>query len=98
MGRHLGVRKARTTILPFGGTARIVSSGIYQWTRNPMYVGMALAHLGFAFIANSPLCLLTLPIAVLLARVLAIGPEERYLAGKFRDEYDRYRARVPRWL
>ena len=91
-------RKARTTILPFGGTMRIVSSGIYQWTRNPMYVGMALAHVGFALIANSAWCLLTLPFAVLLARLFAIGPEERYLASKFGQEYGHYCARVRRWL
>jgi protein-S-isoprenylcysteine O-methyltransferase Ste14 len=63
-----------------------------------MYVGMALAYVGFSMLANSGWCLVLLPLALALAYVLAIRPEERYLARKFGDSYQRYRAEVRRWL
>jgi protein-S-isoprenylcysteine O-methyltransferase Ste14 len=91
-------RAARTTVLPFGGTSRMVISGVYRWTRNPMYLGMALAYVGFSMLANSGWCLLSLPVALGLVYVLAIRPEERYLGRKFGESYQRYRADVRRWL
>ena len=91
-------RRARTTILPFGGTSQIVEVGIYRWTRNPMYLGMALAYVGLVAIVNSVWCLLFLPVALALVHVFAIRREEQYLAAKFGDSYDRYRSRVRRWI
>jgi protein-S-isoprenylcysteine O-methyltransferase Ste14 len=91
-------RSARTTVLPFGGTTQIVTSGIYRWTRNPMYLGMAIAYTGFAMLANSAWVFLFLPAALGLVYVLAIRPEERYLARKFGDSYRRYCATSRRWI
>ena len=91
-------RRARTTVLPFGGTSQIVETGVYRWTRNPMYLGMALAYAGAAAIVNSAWCLLFLPVALALVHVFAIRREERYLAAKFGDPYERYCSRVRRWI
>lgn len=91
-------RRARTTVLPFGGTSRIVEAGVYRWTRNPMYLGMAIAYTGFAFIINSAWCLAFLPVSILLVEVFAIRQEERYLSTKFGAAYEHYRSRVRRWL
>jgi protein-S-isoprenylcysteine O-methyltransferase Ste14 len=91
-------RRAHTTVLPFGGTSRIVDTGIYRWTRYPMYLGMALAYAGAAVLLNSLWCLVLLPVAMLLAQSFAIRYEERYLAAKFGDGYERYRREVRRWL
>jgi protein-S-isoprenylcysteine O-methyltransferase Ste14 len=91
-------RRAQTTVLPFGGTARIVEAGIYRWTRNPMYVGMALAYVGFSFLINSAWCLGLLPLSILLVQLLVIRREERYLTNKFGAVYEGYRSRVRRWL
>ena len=94
----LQFRRARTTVLPFGGTSRIVEAGIYVWTRNPMYLGMALAYAGCAFLINTAWCLVFLPVSILLVQVLVIRREERYLTNKFGADYDNYRSRVRRWL
>lgn len=90
--------RARTTVLPFGGTSRIVEAGIYKLTRNPMYLGMAFAYAGCAFLVNSPWCLAFMPIAIVLVQVLAIEREEQYLAEKFGHVYGSYRSRVRRWI
>jgi len=91
-------RRARTTVLPFGGTSRIVEAGIYRWTRNPMYVGMSLAYAGLSILINSAWCLLLLPLSIVLVQVLVIRREERYLADKFGAAYEGYCSRVRRWL
>jgi protein-S-isoprenylcysteine O-methyltransferase Ste14 len=91
-------RRARTTVLPLGGTSRIVEAGIYRWTRNPMYLGLAVVHAGGALLINSAWCLAVLPLSIALIQVLVIRREERYLTAKFGAVYESYRARVRRWL
>ena len=91
-------RRARTTVLPFGGTSRIVETGIYRWTRNPMYLGMAFAYAGFAFLINSAWTFAFLPVSIVLVQLFVIRYEERYLAIKFGDAYKSYRSRVRRWF
>jgi len=91
-------RRARTTVLPFGGTSRIVEAGVYRWTRNPMYLGMSLAYAGVACLINSAWCLALLPLSIVLVQLLVIRREERYLANKFGADYGGYCSRVRRWL
>lgn len=91
-------RRAGTRPEPWRPTTAIVSSGIYGFTRNPMYLGMALAYAGLALLFDSPLALLGLPLVVALIDRAVIAREERYLAAKFGDAYRAYCARVRRWL
>ncbi|HEV7252070.1 MAG TPA: isoprenylcysteine carboxylmethyltransferase family protein [Mesorhizobium sp.] len=91
-------RRARTRPEPWQPTTAIVSTGIYAVTRNPMYVGMALAYAGLALLADSLLALLLLPLVLALIHFGVIRREERYLQAKFGVEYRRYAARVRRWL
>jgi protein-S-isoprenylcysteine O-methyltransferase Ste14 len=79
-------------------TTRIVASGVFHATRNPVYLSMILLVIGVGLILNS---LWSIPLAVPMGSVLCltiIKPEERYLEGKFGDEYRAYRSVVPRWL
>lgn len=92
--------RARTTIHPLKpqATTRLVRSGVYRLTRNPMYVGLAFLLLAWAAFLSS-LFALAGPIAfVLYITRFQIIPEERVLAHKFGAEYAAYRARVRRWL
>lgn len=90
-------RRAGTRAEPWQPTTAIVSTGIYTVTRNPMYVGMALAYAGIAISAGSLAALLLLTIAILVIQRGVILREETYLE-KFGPEYLRYKARVRRWL
>src|ERR1700722_12317378 len=76
-------KRAGTDPLPFNPSTRIVSHGIYRWTRNPMYVGFVLVTLGVAVLLNSAWMLLAVPIGIFLTRQLIIVREERYLERKF---------------
>lgn len=91
-------RRAGTRPEPWQPSTAIVVTGIYGFTRNPMYLGMALAYAGLALLFDSPLALFGLPLVVVIIDRAVIAREERYLDAKFGDAYRAYCARVRRWL
>ena len=92
--------RARTTVNPLTPqrASALVTGGIYRWTRNPMYLGMAALLLAWGlWLANAgALAVISLFIAYL--NRFQIAPEERALRARFGDEYTAYRARVRRWI
>lgn len=91
-------RVVGTTFDPTGRATALATGGVYQWTRNPMYLGALLAFLGLGLALHwSWLILLAVPLAVALQR-LAILPEEAYLERRFGADYLAYKARVRRWI
>lgn len=90
--------KARTTLNPHGSVRSVVSTGIYRFTRNPIYLGMVLMLIGFPLAFGNvwgiPLTLAFVP----LMNKLVIEREEAYLAKKFGEGYTGYQSRVRRWL
>ena len=94
----LTFRSARTAIVPSHSASRIVTSGPYRFTRNPMYVGMTLAYVGVALLIDSLWPVVLLPIVLALLVRLVIRREEAYLGQAFGAEYETYRSRVGRWL
>jgi protein-S-isoprenylcysteine O-methyltransferase Ste14 len=91
-------RLARTAIVPIAPATKIVDSGPYRFSRNPMYLGMSLMLLGGSLLTNNFWMLLTLPLALLLLYRLVIKREEAYLLSAFPVEYGAYRARVRRFI
>lgn len=79
-------------------TSRVVTSGIFALSRNPLYLAGICVLLGLALALNILWALAGLLIAVILCHYLLILPEERYLAQKFGEEYHAYSATVGRWL
>jgi protein-S-isoprenylcysteine O-methyltransferase Ste14 len=77
---------------------RIVRSGPYRFSRNPIYVGFFGIQLGIALWVNGGWLLLTLAAALLVLRFGVIAREERYLERKFGARYRAYQQRVRRWL
>ena len=96
----LAFRRAKTTINPvnIGAASSIVTSGIYRYTRNPMYVGFALMLAGWAVHIAVPLVLVGPVVFILFITRFQIIPEERVLTSKFGGEYRKYQERVRRWL
>jgi protein-S-isoprenylcysteine O-methyltransferase Ste14 len=90
--------KARTSPLPIKPTTAIVAAGPYRFTRNPMYLGMALLYVGLALWVGSLWPLLLLPVALWTVQRFVITREESYLEGKFGDEYRQYKNQVRRWI
>lgn len=96
-GAGLFIRR-RTAIIPHKPASRLVTTGIYRCTRNPMYLGIAIVYFGCAIVFDSLLALLLLPIVLLVIQIQVIAREEAYLERAFPEEYRSYRARVRRWL
>ena len=90
--------RAGTSIVPVKPSTSLVAHGPFRFTRNPMYVALALLYLGAAFLLNTPWPLLLFPILLILVQTYVIAREERYLERKFGDEYLQYKSRVRRWL
>lgn len=83
---------------PWKTTPALIETGVYRWTRNPMYLGMALVITAFALVLNSLWFLIGTIAFMLSVYQLAVRPEEHYLTNKFGDDYAAYCARVRRWL
>ena len=94
----LQFRKAANDPEPWKPDAAFVAQGLYRFSRNPMYLGMALLHLGIALALDSLGALLTWPVAAVLIDRLVIAREERHLARRFGLEYQEYLSHVRRWL
>jgi protein-S-isoprenylcysteine O-methyltransferase Ste14 len=90
--------RARTSILPVRPSTAIVTGGPFRFTRNPMYVALALLYLGAAFWLNMLWLLLLFPALIFLVQFYVIAREERYLERKFGEEYLQYKSRVRRWM
>ena len=93
-------RRARTTVNPLKprNASTLVTHGIYKFTRNPMYVGIALLLTAWACHLSALLPFLGPVLFVLYINRFQIEPEERALKALFGQEYAAYAARVRRWL
>jgi protein-S-isoprenylcysteine O-methyltransferase Ste14 len=93
-------RRAKTTMNPMkpDTTSSLVVSGIYRYTRNPMYLGFLLLLMAWAASLSNVLALVSVLAFVLYMNRFQIVPEERVLASRFAQDYAEYRDRVRRWL
>jgi protein-S-isoprenylcysteine O-methyltransferase Ste14 len=91
-------KRAGTDPIPYKPSTRIVSYGVYRFTRNPIYLGFALCAFGLAILVDSAWMLLAVPIGLILIDRVVVTREERYLERKFGEEYLSYKRRVRRWI
>ena len=106
MGMSLGVmgvtqfRIAQTTPNPqaLEKVSSLVTSGIYRYSRNPMYLGLVLILLGWAFYLSHFLSFVLLPVFILYMTRFQIQPEEQMMARKFGKTYQAYLNKVRRWI
>lgn len=87
-----------TTVKPFQPATRLVTDGLYRFTRNPMYLGMVLILVGLALLLGSASPWLVVIGFQQWMRWMFIQPEERIMAEQFGKAYAVYRSRVRRWL
>jgi protein-S-isoprenylcysteine O-methyltransferase Ste14 len=90
----------KTTISPLTPhkTSLVVNSGIFRFTRNPMYLGMLLLLLGWADYLDNAMAFSGGLFFILYITRFQIQPEERVLLSNFSDDYQHYLNSVRRWL
>ena len=93
-------KRARTTINPRkpGAASSLVVSGLYAFTRNPIYLGLLLVIAGWAVFLSNVLAFFFLPAFVFYMNRFQIEPEERSLTARFGEEFVAYKSRARRWL
>jgi protein-S-isoprenylcysteine O-methyltransferase Ste14 len=96
----LAFHRARTTASPVKPEAAstLVTSGVYRFTRNPMYLGLCLVLVAWALFLSSAWALLGPVGFVLYISRFQILPEESALTAIFGTAFSSYRAKVRRWL
>jgi protein-S-isoprenylcysteine O-methyltransferase Ste14 len=98
IGAFMEFRKAHTTLDPHGSAKHLVTSGIYRFTRNPIYLGFLLMVMGLPLNSGLYWGILMAPFYMLTMSSLVIKREEAYLERKFKNQYMSYMSRVRRWL
>lgn len=88
----------KTSLEPWQPTSRIIQSGVYGYSRNPIYLAFCLASSGIGLYLNSLWMLASVVPLMLILRFAVIQREEDYLQAKFGDHYLQYKNRVRRWL
>ena len=79
-------------------TSKVVTTGVFSVSRNPIYLGAVCFLIGSALAANLPWALVLVLPALVVCHYVLIAPEERHLAAKFGEEYRTYAASVHRWI
>lgn len=91
-------KRAGTDMVPFKNVSALVTTGVYAWSRNPMYLGMALVLLGTAVTVGAATALVVPPLFMVIIELRYIRPEEAMLRGLFPEDFPAYCRRVRRWL
>jgi protein-S-isoprenylcysteine O-methyltransferase Ste14 len=79
-------------------TTRVVTSGVFSVSRNPLYLGAVCFLVGVGLAINLPWVLILLLPSLVACHTVLIAPEEKYLVAKFGEEYRAYTATVHRWI
>jgi protein-S-isoprenylcysteine O-methyltransferase Ste14 len=88
----------RGTLAPWSPPTRLVTVGLYRYSRNPMYVAVLIVLAGWAVGFGSLTLTLYAAGAALAFHLRVVAFEERWLDRTFDAEWRAYRARVPRWI
>ena len=88
----------RGTLAPWDPPQTLVVTGVYRWSRNPMYVAVILVLWGWALGFRSRSVAIYALVVMLAFHLRVVFGEEPWLARTHGDEWVRYKAQVPRWL
>ncbi len=91
-------RKYHQPTDPGHPTQKIVDTGVFSVSRNPLYLGGIAFLIGLALVFNLPWVIAFILPAIVACHFILIAPEEKYLANKFGEEYRLYTGKVNRWF
>lgn len=96
----LSFRRMQTTVHPSvpEKASAVVDTGVYRFSRNPMYLGLALLLTGWAVFLGDAGNVILIAVFVVYMNRFQIRPEERALSAKFGSAYTDYKSGVRRWL
>jgi len=97
-GADTALKKYGTTVKPFKKSTALITTGVYKYSRNPMYLGTVLILIGVALLMGSLSPCIIIPGFIFIMDRLFIRAEEGMLNAQFGDAWTAYKAKVRRWL
>lgn len=94
----LEMRRAKTTVIPHQEPSALVTSGVFSFTRNPIYLADVMILLGLVMWWGAVIALILVPLFLMTIERRFILPEEARLKAAFGEAFDAYAAKVHRWL
>lgn len=79
-------------------TSKLITTGVFSFSRNPLYLGGIQVVMGIALTFDLPWVLISIVPSIAACYYILIKPEEKYLAETFGKKYRRYTMTVNRWL
>lgn len=79
-------------------TSSLVTTGIYRWSRNPIYVALLFIYVSVGLLVRSSWIMLWIIPLWLIVRYGVVSVEELYLQTRFGEDYVSYKRQVRRWL
>jgi protein-S-isoprenylcysteine O-methyltransferase Ste14 len=86
------------TLAPWAPPSHLVIAGLYRYTRNPMYVAVTLALLGWAICFGAPELFAYSAVVAIAFHLRVVLGEEPWLAQKYGIQWQNYSSRIPRWF
>ena len=90
--------RTKTTVMPFKPASSLQTTGVYSFTRNPMYLGLLSLYIGLSLMFINWWDIIFIPVIIILINTLVIKNEEKYLERTFGQTYLDYKKKVGRWL
>jgi len=96
----ISFRKANTTMNPRKPkkATNLVDTGVYNLSRNPMYLGLLFILIGWTIWLGSVFNIAILLLFIWYITIFQIVPEEKVLEVLFAEEFESYRSKVRRWI
>jgi len=97
----IAIRKfavTKNTLITVKAATSLQTSGIYSFTRNPMYLGLILLYISIAIFYGNWWTFFLLSLLIFVIQFYVIQKEEQYLRQAFGEPYDAYRKKVRRWI
>ena len=88
----------KTTFSTHSGTTKLLTTGFFGYSRNPLYVSLFSVMAAIAFYVNSYWFILMVPVLLISLDRLVVVREEKFLEEKFGEDYLRYKKNVRRWI
>ena len=98
LAAFLKMKSAGTNVDVRKPTTKVVTDGIYAYSRNPIYVGLIVLLIAIAVLLNNLWIIIFTPVFVAILRKGVIEREEQYLEEKFGARFTEYKKRVRRWI
>ena len=90
--------QSKNTLITAKPASSLQTNGIYNITRNPMYLGLAIVYLGITCLIGNWWNIILFPFLLFIVQEYIIKHEEQYLERRFGKEYLDYKTKVRKWF